>query len=95
MRFNCTNQTSNFNQYETETRISAKDALHHQTFKPLGMDIYQLKDGKSGYGLYRFNNQFSEESLFSIKEVQITQNPGGSRNAKAGGNRNRRQSMLF
>ena len=59
------------------------------------MDIYQLKDGESGCEMYRFNNQFSEESLFSIKEVQITQNPGGSRNAKAASNRNRRQSMLF
>jgi len=69
-----------FLKYETVKRISAKEGLHHQTFKPLGMDIYQLKD---------------EESLFLIKEVQITQNPGCSRNAKAGGNRNRRQSMLF
>ena len=33
-------------QYATETRISAKDALHHSTFKPLGADVYNIKDGQ-------------------------------------------------
>jgi len=67
-----------FLQYSTENRISARSALHHTTFKPLGMDIYKLKD---------------EESLFSIKEIQITPNPGSSRSKAPG--KNRRQSMLF
>ena len=29
-----------------DSRISAYDALHHATFKPLGDDVYKLKDGK-------------------------------------------------
>ena len=33
--------------YETEQRISARNALHHSTFKPLGPEIYKLKDGKN------------------------------------------------
>ena len=35
-----------FFKYETEQRISARNALHHSTFKPLGPEIYKLKDGK-------------------------------------------------
>ena len=27
------------------SRISAHDALHHATFKPLGDDVYKLKPG--------------------------------------------------
>ena len=29
-----------------DARISAYDAVHHATFKPLGEGVYQLKDGK-------------------------------------------------
>ena len=33
--------------YETEQRIFARNALHLSTFKPLGPEIYKLKDGKN------------------------------------------------
>lgn len=29
------------------SRISAHDALHHATFKPLGDDVYKLKPGEN------------------------------------------------
>jgi len=61
-----------FLKYETEQRISARNALHHSTFKPLGPEIYKLKD---------------EESIFSINEIQITANPGSSRARPSGKNR--------
>merc|ERR1711990_32415 len=61
-----------FLKYETEQRISARNALHHSTFKPLGPEIYKLKD---------------EESIFSINEIQITANPGSSRAKSSGKNR--------
>ena len=36
------------------SRISAHDALHHATFKPLGDDVYKLKPGLDLYFISRF-----------------------------------------
>jgi len=32
--------------YDTTKRISAKNALNHETFRPFGENVYKLKDGK-------------------------------------------------
>jgi len=53
-----------FLEYKMDARISANDALHHATFKPLGEAVYQLQP---------------EESIFACKDIQLTPNPGSSR----------------
>lgn len=58
-----------FLEYKMSSRISAHDALHHATFKPLGDDVYKLKP---------------EDSIFACPEIQLTPNPGSSRANNSG-----------
>ncbi|KAK6472072.1 cyclin-dependent kinase 18-like [Huso huso] len=67
--------------YEAKSRISAEAALRHPYFKSLGERVHSLPDNSS---------------LFSLKEIQLQNDPGyrGSVFQQAARGKNRRQSIF-
>jgi len=61
-----------FLEYDITKRISAKNALNHETFRPFGENVYKLKD---------------EESIFDCPDISLTPNPGASRSGNSKGRR--------
>ena len=90
---------SSFLLFESRKRISARSAIKHQYFLPLGPHIHNIVDSESFFSVlrnaYSSSRYFiSAESIFSVPGIQLSKDPGYRSSVFPQG-KTRRQSMLL